>query len=108
MKFLAEQTTEETTLASAGALRNYYAVRVDHELLRNLLLYVSLDRVEDEYQDIDRDDSGRRVVLGANYLANRQLYFSLEISQNRRDSSGADSGAEFSQNLLQLSIELNL
>ncbi|MEM7293766.1 MAG: outer membrane beta-barrel protein [Pseudomonadota bacterium] len=103
-----ERTTEETTLASAGALRTRYGVRVDHELLRNLLLFAAYDRYADDYNDLDRDDSETNFIIGAQYLMNRQLYWFAELRTDSRDSSGDDAGEDYDRQQVFLGAEFNL
>ena len=108
IRFTLEQSTEETTLASAGALQNHFGVRADHELLRNLILYAAWDSFSNDYEDIDREDKDSELLIGANYMANRSLYFLAEIRRDKRDSSGANNGVNFTRQQVEVSARLNL
>ncbi|MEM7207158.1 MAG: outer membrane beta-barrel protein [Pseudomonadota bacterium] len=107
LQFTLERDVLETTLDSGGALSTRLGARVDHELLRNLLLFASYDVYSNEYEDISRDDDDKIFSLGVNYLLNRALYVNIELRRDSRDSSGDDSGEDFSRQQLALSARLN-
>lgn len=79
----------------AGYLSNNATLKVDHELLRNVLLSANVSAGKDEYKGIDRDDKNTGAGVSATYLLNRNVGVSLNYSYQKRASSGLKSGAEF-------------
>jgi len=90
---LANRTVEPTTIVdAAGILATRFGIRVDHELLRNLILSADLTTVNDDYQGIDREDDVFRAGFAAKYMLNRKLYLYLGYNFERRDTALANSG----------------
>lgn len=97
----------ETTLASAsGNLRTNLAGRVDHELLRNLILSGRLGVSRDEFEGTTREDDYLRGMLQARYMMNRNLYFTLRYEYTDRDSSSAN--ADYDRNIVFLRLRAQL
>ncbi len=98
-------TIEETTVTgSSGTLSTAGAIRVDHELLRNLLLggKVSLDRVD--FRGVGRTDNTLGAGVSARYMVNRNINISASY-QYRNRFSDVDT-VEFDQNVLSVSLVL--
>lgn len=90
IRMRAARSIEETSSRdTAGNLRNSYALLVDHELLRNMIL-----TAEGSYatvKTIGGGTTGDEFALGlsARYLVNRTLSFDAAIRHSERDSSNA-------------------
>jgi hypothetical protein len=100
----AERTIRPTTLQnSSGALATSAGITVDHELMRNVILEFNAAWRQSDYEDIDRLDDTFRVGIGAEYLVNRNFAVSARYSYGERFSN--DPGAEYSNNLLSLTLQ---
>lgn len=99
------RTIEDAGIAGAnGYLSTAASVRVDHELLRNLILTASATRTHDEYQGVDREDDRTIVSVGGTWLLNRNLGVNLAASRLEQESDGAGRGVDFEVNRLVLSL----
>ncbi len=84
------RTVEETTeVGASGYWATAGTLRVDHELLRNVLLNVSGGVTNNDYEGISRNDYIYRAGIGGKYLINRFLSASLNYVFTRRDSDNA-------------------
>lgn len=96
----------------SGFFRTSYAVQVDHELKRNILLLGKLRYAQDDFEGTsvgsnqERDDDTVEFGLGMKYLFNRHLYLSGDYNYTKR-SSNADI-ADYDQNILQISVGAKL
>ena len=98
---------EETTLSGAsGYFATRTEVRVDHELLRNLLLNARLGYEQDAFEGISRDDDYFSAGLGAKYLMNRNFSLSGGYGYRMRESSAANS--DFVENVIFLRLSAHL
>lgn len=101
----ASRTAEEGTAnGSPGYFSNNVGVRVDHELLRNVLLYGQLGYQKDNYKSIDRDDGRTSAGFGATYYMNRVVGVRAGYTYLKQDSSGAVAGPDYSVNRFNLSL----
>ena len=96
-----------TSVVGVGALVPGYfhtvvGARVDHELLRNLLLNGQVSYANDDFQGEDRTDSDYLASFGAKYLLNRNLYLGATYTFEHRDSSGAQAINQFNRNIFML------
>lgn len=82
------------------------SIRVDHELLRNVLLDGEVRYRNEQYQGSDRVDNRFDVELGGTYLLNPNASLSLDYRYSNR-ASNVDAG-DFTDNLVQLSIALKM
>lgn len=98
---------EETTISSAsGYFATVAELRVDHELLRNLVLDASLAYEEDEFEGIAREDEYYTGRVGAKYLINRN--FSLSGGYRYRERASSQSGADFDENVVFVRLSSHL
>jgi hypothetical protein len=81
---------QETVVPGASS---YFAtvaqLRVDHELLRNLILNASVGYENDSFEGISRDDNYYSGSAGARYLINNNFSLSGGYSYRNRDSSSS-------------------
>lgn len=95
----ASRTIEDSGLSgSGGYLSTAVGARVDHELMRNVLLNAEVSLSRDEYDDIDREDERLQASIGGTYLINRNLGVSLSAGRFEQTSDGLGAGAEFEVN----------
>ncbi len=97
---------DETTIAGAAeTISTRVGLRVDHELRRNLLLYVNSFVESEKYSGIDRTDDTVQVSLGARYLVNRSFQIALDARQRSRDSNAINKqDIDFTNNSVMVSF----
>lgn len=99
----ARRTEDPTTQAgSSTKVITAATLRVEHELLRNLLLFGEAGYRNDEFEDIDRTDHRFLVGLGGEFLFDRNFSFFAEYTFEDRASDGGDS--EFTRNLALIGV----
>jgi hypothetical protein len=101
----ASRTPEEGTAnGSPGYFSSTVGVRVDHELLRNVLLYGQVGYQKDKYKSIDRDDGRTSAGFGATYFMNRTIGVRAGYTYLKQNSSGVVAGPDYSVNRFNLSL----
>ncbi|MCE9649107.1 MAG: outer membrane beta-barrel protein [Parvibaculum sp.] len=101
--FNAAATVEETTsVGASGYLSQTVGIRVDHELLRNVLLNGRVSYSNDDYEGINRTDDIIRAGLGVDYLVNRNFTLSLGYDFANKDSDVA--GVDYTRNQIGLTL----
>ena len=85
------EESNDSTLASStsGIISDRYGVRVDHELLRNLVIYGKIGFGSDEFEATTREDDLFIGGLGAVFLINNNLHLSASYDYVDRDSNNA-------------------
>jgi hypothetical protein len=74
---------------SSGFVNTSVALRVDHELLRNVLLNLQGAFEHDSFTGLDETVDVVRVSAGARYLMSRSLGLGLSISHDARATNGS-------------------
>ena len=107
MIFSADRRIRGTTIEqAAGILDTGFGLRVDHELLRTLILELDLEFNNEDFQGIERDDDILRAGLGAIYMANRYVRLRAEYVYQSRDAASEAFGAfEYRINRLYIGLE---
>ncbi len=82
---------------SAGYKASVVQARVDHELLRNFILYARADGEKDSFASIDRRDSLFRIGAGATYKPFRNIVVQPTIDFVKRTSKGTSSAQSFDE-----------
>jgi hypothetical protein len=101
----ASRTIEDSGIAgSGGYLSTSVGLRIDHELMRNILLNADVSLSSDAYEGIDRDDDRLQYSVGGTYLLNRTLGVSVAASHFEQTSDGVAGGTEFDVNRLTLTL----
>lgn len=77
---------------SSGYFNNGVAMRIDHELLRNLIVNAGVDYEHDDYKGIDGSATILRMSGGGQYQANRLIWFNGNLAYGRRTSDNALNG----------------
>lgn len=85
-----------------------YSVRVDHELLRNVILTAGARTGRREYEVIDREDEFMSGQIGADYLFNRRLVLQARFNHDETESNGANRYRDYEVNVLSLGASLRL
>ena len=90
------RTVVDSDILGDGAyLSSNYALQVDHELRRNLILTARLGYGLDAYAGVDRTDTRLIGDLGATRLLTRTVGISLKYRRYHQDSSGVARGPAF-------------
>lgn len=94
----ARRTIEDSSIASTSAFfDNRVTVRVDHELLRNLLLNATADYSRQNYIGTIANNSVYRVSTGARYLLNHEISFEGLASYGGQSVSQVNLGRKFDE-----------
>lgn len=107
--FSANRGVSDPGLAtSASAVNTAYGVRVDHELMRNLLLFGSLRQETHEYEGsvIDREDEALSAAVGAAWKLNKNARLEAQFAARSQDSSGVNAGPDLDQNVISVGIRV--
>ena len=107
--FQANRGVSDTgLLTAASAVNTGYGVRVDHELLRNVLLFGRVRQEKNDYQGatIDREDKALSAGIGAAWKLNKNARVETEYSFRSQDSSGVNAGPSLDQNVISVGLRL--
>lgn len=105
LRFELERAVSESTLPGASSyLSTLGGIAIEHELLRNLLLFAGTRYVVRDYQELDREEKLWQHQVGATYMLNRHLY--LRLRGVHRDQRGTGGGRDFNQTFVEQSIVL--
>ena len=85
-----------------------YGARIDHELLRNVILAAGVDAGSREYDTIDRTDDFQRVHLEGDYVLNRRVSLNATYDFSKVNSSGAQAYRDYNVNTFMVSLGLHL
>jgi len=104
--FTGSRTIEESASpGSAGYTSANIGVKVDHELMRNVILTGNVSQGKDDYQGITREDDRFNAGVGATYLLNRHVGLTVAYSHMDMDSSGF-GGQDFKVNKVGATVAL--
>lgn len=96
----------EPSNVGSSNLESRIGLRVDHELLRNLLIGGQVTYTRDDFQDTNRTDNRIDVGPSATYFLNRYLSVGAAYTFTTRQSD--DSEREFDRNLITLRVNAQL
>ena len=101
---LRVQRTEEPTTQSGAStrIRSAAGLRVEHELLRNLLVFGEVGYRNDEFEGIDRTDHRFLAGLGGEFLLDRNFSFFAQYNFEDQVSDGSDN--EFTRNVALIGV----
>jgi hypothetical protein len=91
---------------SAGYLATNVGARVDHELLRNVIVTAGGQYSHSKYNGIDRADDDYSANAGVTYFMNRHVGVNAYYSYLKQNSSGLDAGSSFTVNQFSLGLVL--
>nr|WP_272886849.1 outer membrane beta-barrel protein [Phenylobacterium aquaticum] len=99
---------DSAALKVASYIANTASIRVDHELLRNVLLSANIGTGKDEYQGSTREDKVTSAGLRGTYLVNRNVGLTAGYAYEKRTTSGlvADRGAAYEVNKVSAGLTL--
>lgn len=93
---------------SSGYISTAGGVRIDHELLRNLILMGRVNYEVGDYRGIDSHVNVFRISGGARYLMTRRVSLRLDGGYGERSNSGVPTGPEFNETRGSLTLALQL
>jgi hypothetical protein len=96
----------ESSQVGASNLESQIGLRVDHELLRNVLIGGRVAYTRDDFQDVNRTDNRFDVGPDITYLLNRYLSVGAGYVFTKQDSD--DNQEEFTRNLITLRLTAQL
>ncbi|RYE45552.1 MAG: hypothetical protein EOP21_06670, partial [Hyphomicrobiales bacterium] len=88
---------DSAVINSPGYFDNQIGMRVDHELLRNLILFAQAEYRHDTYQRIDRTENIVFGGGGARYLLSPQWELGGRVEYTDRTSKGIDRGRNINE-----------
>lgn len=91
-------------IGAAGYLSSEVGGKIDHELLRNLILTTQFSYSEDAYNVIDRDDQRMNASVSGTYLINRNYGVTTTLSYLDQSSDGALAGPSYDVTRLFVSL----
>lgn len=95
---------QSTQPGASGYLGTQAALQLEHELLRNLLLFAGTSRTQRTYEGLDREETLYQHNFGVTYMLNRHLY--LRLRGVHRNQHGTDGGRDFTQNFVEQTLVL--
>lgn len=91
-------------IGAAGYLSSEIGGKIDHELLRNLILTAQTTYNEDDYNGIDRNDQRLNASLSGTYLINRHYGVTTTLAYIDQSSDGALAGPNYNVTRLYVSL----
>jgi hypothetical protein len=82
-------------------------VRVDHELLRNVILGAGVEAGNRTYA-VDREDEFVNAEVGADYFLNRRVALRARYEYDESESTGFDAGRSFDASTISLGLRVRL
>jgi hypothetical protein len=95
---------EAVDISASGYIATTIAARIDHELLRNVILSAQGSYANDGYQQADRTDKIATAGVGATYLMNQHIGLRLAYDFRKLDSSGTQKIPSYDDNRLTASL----
>ena len=107
VSFNASRDVQESSFENPY-VNTYYAGRIDHELLRNVVLTAGVGASTRAYEGIDRDDDVVVYDIGARYLMNRRVSFNAAYIRNETESDGLDAFRSYDEDHLRFAVKFAL
>ena len=102
----ASRVEETTTPGASGFLDQSAGLRVDHELMRNVIVGARASYANQDYEGVARSDDVIRAGLGLDYLINRNFSVGLGYDYTDRDSNVP--GLDYTRNEFGLTLKAAL
>lgn len=96
---------ESTYLGGSSLVMTTGGVNVDYELLRNLIISGGVRYIDNDFQDVDREDKTWQARLSAKYLINRFVNLTLDYKYTDFDTD-AINVTSYTQNIYGATIRL--
>lgn len=107
--FYGRRSGEDVTGTTASPYTEQnFGARVDHELLRNVLLTGAVSTGELDFEVLDRTDERLSASVGAEYLLNRRVAFTGGYSYDEIQSDGADRYRDYEVNVFRVGVRFQL
>jgi hypothetical protein len=105
----ASRSAEDSgAFAASPYVASQYGARVDHELLRNLIVSAGGEFGARDYDVVDRQDDFRAAAVEAEYLMNRRVSLRGRFSHIDVDSNGVNRYRDFEVNEATIGLRLRL
>lgn len=105
----ASQSGEETgAVVALPYTSTSYGARVDHELMRNVILTAGVSAGDRDYEVIDRSDEFFTGDVGVEYLMNRRVALNLRYRHEELESNGVNRYRDFDQDVISAGVSLRL
>jgi hypothetical protein len=106
----AHQNSEDVVGATVAQpfIESEYGARIDHELLRNVILTAGIQFGQREYELIDRDDEYMYAELGADWMVNRHLVVRGRYLRDEVESSGVNAYRDYEEDRFTLGLGIHL
>ena len=109
LNFDASRSAEDSGgVVSSPYVASQYGARVDHELLRNLIVSAGGSFGTRDYDVLDREDDFRALTLEGEYLMNRRVSLRGRFERVDVDSNGVNRYRDFEANEFTLGVRLRL
>jgi hypothetical protein len=95
---------DASILGASGYISTSASLRVDHELLRNLILNAQVAYENGNYKGISSETNVFRVSGGARYLMSRLVSLRGSLAYGQRHNEGVSTGPEFDETRGQIAI----
>ncbi len=105
--FLANRGVADPGLSdSATSVNTAFGIRVDHELLRNVLLFGDIRQENNVFEglNIDREDDALSLAIGGAYKLNPNMHVEFAFSTRSQESSGGNAGPDLDINVISAGI----
>lgn len=90
------RSVEDASMAGASTyLSSNVGLKVDYELLRNVIVSANGSYGDDNYRGIDRKDKRYGAGVGASYFMNRNVGLNLAYNFYKKEADGADPSVAF-------------
>lgn len=110
LTFNAQRNSEDNVGATTASpfVESQYGARVDHELLRNVILTGGVQFGRREYETIDRDDDYVFAEVGADWLINRHLVARGRFMHDEVESDGVNAYRDYEESRFTLGLGIHL
>jgi hypothetical protein len=106
--FVRRRADDAATQGLSGYLGTTSTLRIDHELLRNLILTLRGDYEQGNYRGSDGSITVYRANASARYLFSPNVTFGFNLDYGKRENEGTRLGPSFSEVRGGLSAQLRL
>ena len=104
--FDVHRGVEESAIPGASILHTEEGVRIDHELLRNVILTAGVRQAQRDYTGVARTDDTTSGDIGADYLVNRRVRLHAGYSFDHNSSN--IPGEDFDVNRFSVGVSFHL
>lgn len=102
----ASKSVEDSAFFGASYVLTQAGARVDHEVLRNVIVSGGVRMQNREYEGLARSDERVVADVGATYLVNRRMRINVGFAHDENDSNFA--GEDFEENRLSAGVSFHL